>query len=190
MTILRQRRPSIPLEDAQEPEGPSANQQAEERLRLRELVADLGSLPERQRGALVMRELSGLSYSEIGSAFGTSSAAAKQTVYEARSALHEIAGGREMDCEAVRQALSANEAGFCAGASFAPTCVTAPAVEISVPESASADPIWPRWRHLFRRWRQRGCCRAWWAEAGDPSAPGSWGCWAVVAARRSPHPGR
>jgi hypothetical protein len=57
----------------------------------------------------VMRELSGLSYSEIGSAFGTSSAAAKQTVYEARSALHEIAGGREMDCESVRQALSAND---------------------------------------------------------------------------------
>ena len=109
VTILRQRRPSIPLEDAREPEGPSANQQAEERLRLRELVADLGSLPERQRGALVMRELSGLSYSEIGSAFGTSSAAAKQTVYEARSALHEVAGGREMDCEAVRQALSAND---------------------------------------------------------------------------------
>jgi RNA polymerase sigma factor (sigma-70 family) len=109
VTILRQRRPAISLEDAREPQGPSANQQAEMRSRLRELVADLGSLPERQRGALVMRELSGLSYSEIGSAFGTSSAAAKQTVYEARAALHEIAGGRDMDCETVRQALSAND---------------------------------------------------------------------------------
>lgn len=109
VTTLRQRRASIPLEDAPEPQSPSVNQQAEKRLRLRELVADLGSLPERQRGALVMRELSGLSYSEIGTAFGTSSAAAKQTVYEARAALHEIAGGREMDCEVVRQALSAND---------------------------------------------------------------------------------
>ena len=109
ITTLRQRLPAEPLEGATEPEGRSANQQAEERLRLRELVSDLGSLPERQRGALVMRELSGLSYSEIGSAFGTSSAAAKQTVYEARSALHEIAGGREMACEAVREALSADD---------------------------------------------------------------------------------
>jgi RNA polymerase sigma factor (sigma-70 family) len=109
VTILRQRPPSIPLEDAPQPEGPSASQQAEMKSRLRELVADLGSLPERPRGALVMRELSGLSYSEIGSAFGTSSAAAKQTVYEARAALHEIAGGREMDCEVVRQALSADD---------------------------------------------------------------------------------
>jgi len=109
VTILRQRRPSVPLEEATEPQGPSANQQAEQRSRLRELVADLGSLPERQRGALVMRELSGLSYSEIGSAFGTSSSAAKQTVYEARAALQEVAGGREMACETVRKALSAND---------------------------------------------------------------------------------
>ena len=35
--------------------------QAESRRRLRELVADLWTLPERQRSALVMRELSGLS---------------------------------------------------------------------------------------------------------------------------------
>lgn len=109
MTVLRQRRPLAPLEDATEPQGPSANQQVEERMRLRELVADLGSLPERQRGAMVMRELSDLSYTEIGSAFETSSTAAKQTVYEARAALHEIAAGREMDCEVVREALSAND---------------------------------------------------------------------------------
>lgn len=109
VTVLRQRPQLSPLEEATEPQGPSANQQAEDRIRLRELVSDLGSLPDRQRGALVMRELSGLSYSEIGSSFETSSAAAKQTVYEARAALHEIAGGREMGCEGVRGALSAND---------------------------------------------------------------------------------
>ena len=109
VTVLRQRRPTAPLEEARAPQSPSANQQAEQKTRLRELVADLSSLPERQRGALVMRELSGLSYSEIGSAFETSSTAAKQTVYEARAALHEIASGRDMDCETVRQALSAND---------------------------------------------------------------------------------
>jgi RNA polymerase sigma factor (sigma-70 family) len=109
ITILRQRAPVAPLEEAAEPEAPSANQRLEERMRLWELVADLSLLGDRQRGALVMRELSGLSYTEIGSAFGTSSPAARQTVYEARTALHEIAGGREMDCEPVREALSASD---------------------------------------------------------------------------------
>lgn len=109
ITILRQRSDPAPLEQAMEPESPSPGQQVEEKTRLRELVADLRMLGDRQRGALLMRELSGLSYTEIGSVFGTSSSAAKQTLYEARVALQEIAGGREMDCEPVRKALSAND---------------------------------------------------------------------------------
>jgi hypothetical protein len=56
-----------------------------------------------------MRELSGLGYDEIGSALGSTPAAAKQLVYEARSALHEMAEGREMSCELVRTSLSAND---------------------------------------------------------------------------------
>ena len=38
---------------------------AEARARLRQLVDDIHELPERQRGALVMRELGGLGYDEI-----------------------------------------------------------------------------------------------------------------------------
>ncbi len=48
---------------------------------------DLGELPERQRSAIVMRELSGLSYPEIGAALSCSQGGARQAVYEARSAL-------------------------------------------------------------------------------------------------------
>ena len=61
---------------------------------------------ERQRGALVMRELSGLGFDEIGAALGTSAAVARQTVYEARLGLREIETGREMSCDAVAKALS------------------------------------------------------------------------------------
>ena len=50
------------------------------------LVSDLGALPERQRGAIVMRELSGLSFAEIAAALGTSEGGGKQLVYEARTA--------------------------------------------------------------------------------------------------------
>ena len=70
------------------------------------VVADLDRLPDRQRGALVMRELSGLDYAEIGAALAVSPAAARQAVYEARVALRDVSRGREMDCEAARRAVS------------------------------------------------------------------------------------
>ena len=58
---------------------------AEERERLRQLVADLRALPDRQRSAILMRELSDLSYAEIAAALDCSEGAARQTVYEART---------------------------------------------------------------------------------------------------------
>jgi RNA polymerase sigma factor (sigma-70 family) len=79
---------------------------AASRARVSDLFIDLGELPERQRSALLMRELSGLDYSEIGTAFGVSSAAAKQIIYEARRSLDEHSLGREMSCEHVQRSLS------------------------------------------------------------------------------------
>src|SRR4029077_13264114 len=63
-------------------------------------------LPDRQRGALVMRELSDMDYGEIATALGTSGGAARQSVYEARVALQEMSEGRDMECDSVRQTLS------------------------------------------------------------------------------------
>jgi RNA polymerase sigma factor (sigma-70 family) len=109
ITIVRQRA------RATEPDGlgglavPGTDLEVEERERLRALVADLDQLPERQRGALVMRELSGLSYAEIGAALGASAAAARQATYEARVALRELGQGREMECEVARRALSEHD---------------------------------------------------------------------------------
>jgi hypothetical protein len=89
-----------------EPHVASAEEHAQERERLGLLVADLQDLPDRQRGALVMRELSGLSHEEIAEALGTSPATAKQTIFEARSALLEFAEGRAMSCEQICQRIS------------------------------------------------------------------------------------
>jgi RNA polymerase sigma factor (sigma-70 family) len=108
ITLLRQRRRSAEV-DEEEVTGVASGSAADEavdRDRLRTLVADLRSLPERQSSALVMRELSGLDYDEIGEALTCSGAAARQTVYEARSALRGIEEGREMDCTEVRHAIS------------------------------------------------------------------------------------
>ena len=86
--------------------GPSPAEELSARERLRQLLSDLDELPERQRGALVMRELAGLDFDGIATALGTSPAVARQTLYEARLSLHQMDEGRGMDCATVTQALS------------------------------------------------------------------------------------
>ena len=91
------------------PSTEAVSDDPEVREELRTLVSDLEALPDRQRGAIVMRELNGLSYTEIGAVLGTSAAAGKQLVYEARSALQELREGHEMSCELVRERISAKD---------------------------------------------------------------------------------
>jgi len=104
--LLRKRRDQTVLgpELASPTGGPVET--ADQRQRLRRLLGDLEQLPERQRGALVMRELGGLGFEQIGEAFETSAAVARQTVYEARLSLRQLEAGREMSCETVMRELS------------------------------------------------------------------------------------
>jgi RNA polymerase sigma factor (sigma-70 family) len=106
ISLLRRRRPAIELTQADEPTAPSALERALERERLTLLVGDLRELGERQRGALLMRELSGLSHAEISLALGISVGAAKQAIFEARRALLDLAEGRAMSCEQMRRMIS------------------------------------------------------------------------------------
>ena len=58
------------------------------------LRLDLADLPERQRAALVLRELNGLSHAEIGDgARARRPRAVKQAIFEARSALLQLPRG-------------------------------------------------------------------------------------------------
>jgi RNA polymerase sigma factor (sigma-70 family) len=70
------------------------------------LLEDLQELPPRQRGAIVMRELGGLSHEDIAAALGISVSGARQAIFEARGALNEFAVGRAMACEDVRRELA------------------------------------------------------------------------------------
>jgi RNA polymerase sigma factor (sigma-70 family) len=106
VSLIRRRRPEDELSQASACTIASVEEQAGERARFALLLSDLHQLPERQRGALVMRELSGLSHEEIAIALGTSVGAAKQTIFEARRSLSEFAEGREMACDDVRRAVS------------------------------------------------------------------------------------
>jgi RNA polymerase sigma factor (sigma-70 family) len=109
ISLIRARKPGTALDPEQPDLRPAVEEQAATRERLRELVEDLEQLPERQRGSLVMRELSGLSFDEIGRVFSIQPAGAKQAVYEARVALQEIAEGHEMECDLVKEAISAQD---------------------------------------------------------------------------------
>jgi RNA polymerase sigma factor (sigma-70 family) len=104
--IIRARRDAVPI-DAEvlaSSDGPS--EAVEARGRLRQLISDIAELPDSQRGALVMREMSGLSYEQIGEALQTSAAVARQTTYEARLGLRQMIEGRERPCQEVMRAIS------------------------------------------------------------------------------------
>ena len=106
ISLIRRRRNEDEIGDRPGRSACSAEERAADRERLALLVADLRELPDRQRGALVMRELNGLSHEEIALALDTSAGAAKQAIFEARRALMEFAEGRSMVCEEVRRTIS------------------------------------------------------------------------------------
>jgi RNA polymerase sigma factor (sigma-70 family) len=104
--LLRKRRDTVEVDPDLHTTGAELADTAATRERLRRLLADVRELPERQRAALVMRELAGLDFEQIGAVLETSGAAARQTVYEARLGLGQMEQGREMSCEHVMQELS------------------------------------------------------------------------------------
>lgn len=104
--LLRRRRETKALDAEHPAPGYGLAEDVATRDRLRRLIVDLRELPERQREVLVMRELAGLDFEEIGTALSTSGAVARQTLYEARQSLRQMEEGREMSCAAVMKALS------------------------------------------------------------------------------------
>jgi RNA polymerase sigma factor (sigma-70 family) len=106
ITLVRRRRQTGLDGELSVPSRFDGEASADLRAQLHELLGDLRELPERQRGALVMRELGGLNYTEIAAVLDTTPAGAKQATYDARRALHELVKGREMDCAVVCSAIS------------------------------------------------------------------------------------
>lgn len=104
--LLRRRRETRQLDAEQAAPGYGLTEDAATRERLRRLLADIQELPDRQREVLVMRELAGLGFDEIGGALETSSGTVRQTLYEARLSLRQMEEGREMGCDEVTRALS------------------------------------------------------------------------------------
>jgi RNA polymerase sigma factor (sigma-70 family) len=106
ISLLRTRRADCGLDAAASLSDAASTGAAESRERLRSLTDDLRELSERQRGALLMRELAGLTFEEVAQALDMSAAGVKQCVYEARCSLQIMEEGRSMNCDAVRRTLS------------------------------------------------------------------------------------
>jgi RNA polymerase sigma factor (sigma-70 family) len=101
------RAPAPPLQpDELLPGGTDPVVEAERREDLRRLVADLHNLPEQQRSALIIRELEGLSYEELGTALGVTAPAVKSLLVRARSGLADAAQARDTDCARIREELA------------------------------------------------------------------------------------
>jgi RNA polymerase sigma factor (sigma-70 family) len=107
LSILRQRHPTGELEDAESAtEGLSAR--VEGREDLRDLLADLRALPERQRAALLLSELGGLTHAQIAEAVAARPEQIKAYVFQARSHLIAERDARERSCLEVRAQLASS----------------------------------------------------------------------------------
>ena len=105
LSMLRARRPEpVELDDSIATAG--FTDEVATRADLRELLADVGDLPEEQRAALVLAELGGLSHADIAEVIERKEADVKALVFRARSALIDWRQARETPCEEVREQLA------------------------------------------------------------------------------------
>jgi RNA polymerase sigma factor (sigma-70 family) len=102
-----------PTADAQESmdmvpmvEAASTAEKVHNREEFRQLLADVGKLPETQRSALMLREMDAMSYEEIAQAMETSVPSVKSLLVRARISLAEASQARQLTCGEVRMELA------------------------------------------------------------------------------------
>ena len=83
-------------------------EEAQRRDDLRRLVRDVGALPEQQRSALLMREIDGLSYTDLAGALDVTVPAVKSLLVRARVGLVEAQESRDADCGDIQRDLMAS----------------------------------------------------------------------------------
>src|SRR5207248_8361060 len=85
--------------------GTTTAEKVYRREEFRQLMADVQTLPETQRTALLLREIDALSYEQIAEAMETTIPSVKSLLVRARISLAEAAEARQMSCEEVRHEL-------------------------------------------------------------------------------------
>jgi RNA polymerase sigma factor (sigma-70 family) len=102
-----------PTADAQESmdmvpvvEAAATAEKVHNREEFRQLLSDVGKLPETQRTALLLREMDAMSYEEIAATMDTSVPSVKSLLVRARISLAEASQARQLTCGEVRLELA------------------------------------------------------------------------------------
>jgi RNA polymerase sigma factor (sigma-70 family) len=103
------RRPQSVATEAIPPTVPNAGgdpvTRVEQRDALKRLIADVQRLPDQQRSALLMRELTGMTYADVAGALGVSVPAVKSLLVRARVGLAQANEARDTACGRIREDL-------------------------------------------------------------------------------------
>ncbi len=86
--------------------GVTTLERVQNREEFRNLLCDVGKLPETQRSALLLREIDAMSYEEIAQAMDTTVPGVKSLLVRARIALAESSQARQLTCDEVRLELA------------------------------------------------------------------------------------
>src|SRR3954463_876499 len=107
MSHLRMRRPLL-VADNGVLVGPAAAAEpvGDHREELRQLLDDIGRLPDVQRGALLLREMDGFSYEQVGEVLGLPLSTVRASIFRARRTLQGLAQARDADCEVIQSELA------------------------------------------------------------------------------------
>ena len=113
LSLLRARREHADIDDAATvvPATAGLCAEVEGREDLRAMLADLQRLPEDQRAALVLAELTVHSHEQIAVILGVPTAKVKALVFQARAALMSRRQARDADCGPIREQLGVLGAG-------------------------------------------------------------------------------
>jgi RNA polymerase sigma factor (sigma-70 family) len=103
---MRAKRPALAAVDGELVASATTEPASEEREELRQLLDDLGALPAVQRGALLLREMDGFSYEQVGEVLGLPVTTVRSTIFRARSTLQGLAEARDAKCEEIQTELS------------------------------------------------------------------------------------
>jgi RNA polymerase sigma factor (sigma-70 family) len=106
LTVLRDRREHA-SEEVDKPSLEGLSDEVERRTELKQILADLDHLPERQRTALVLAEISDLSHAEVAQVLDCEPKQVKSLVFQARTALIHDRDARAIPCAEIREEIAA-----------------------------------------------------------------------------------
>jgi RNA polymerase sigma factor (sigma-70 family) len=105
LDVLRERKHE-PVREFDHPSFEGLSDEVERRAELQELVSDLKQLPERQRAALVLAEVSGLSHAQVADVLECETKQVKSLVFQARAGLLQTREARAISCHEIREEIA------------------------------------------------------------------------------------